>query len=400
MGRDAGFRPVKVTKTNKKGQKKESWKVEVPATYSKTGKRHQRSFPTRDKAEQFAKPLRDSKKQLGQQRLTLAPEDSDDAAKALILLKEYNVSLSDAARFYVRYHDERAKAPTVAEAWQAALNHRKGLSSRYLMELRQWERKLTPELKARNLADLQPLEISQFLDATTNGLTAWRNGRRYLSAVFGDQVKKRAIKENPCHGVIVPKVKSSDEVVIYKIFQVEALFRACKLYPQSLDRDCRACAIPFAFLAFAGIRPTELTRLTWDDVKTAKGFIRLSGLVTKTGATRNVPITGTLAAWIDLLPPEKRAGRIIPSRWLKKAARVKAEAGLDGLHLQDALRHSYGSFSLAMDHNEDAVIAAMGHRDRTVFRKHYHNAIEKSVAETYWAMTPQTLGITAQDLAA
>ncbi len=40
---------------------------------------------------------------------------------------------------------------------------------------------------------------------------------------------------------------------------------------------------PFAILAFAGIRPAEVQRLTWDDIHLDQDNIRLGGRKTKTG---------------------------------------------------------------------------------------------------------------------
>lgn len=365
------------------------WRVEVPASLSETGKRIQRYFPTREKGTEFAKNLRKGFKDFGTQARTLSPGSTEDATKALELLEGFETTLTACARFYIAHHDKRTKAPTMGEAMANGAKLRKDLSARYRQALKNLQKRLPAAFATTNLVDLTPACISGALTEMTNGATAWKNALRMLSAILTDYVKDGTLHDNPCKRVQLPKVKSNDEVVIYEVGELQALFSACKNYESGSDPKCAACAIPFAFLAFAGIRPTELTRLTWDDVKLDLLSIRLGGRVTKTGKTRNVRINPTLKAWIETIPEGKRKGRIIPGRWTQKATRVRREAGLDGRKLQDALRHSFGSYMLATENDLDALKLDMGHQHLEVFFSHYHNAMTKDQAAPYWEILPQ-----------
>lgn len=364
------------------------WRVEVPASLSDTGKRIQRYFPTREKGTEFAKSLRRNFKDFGSQARTLSPGSTEDATKALELLEGFETTLTACARFYIAHRDKRSKAPTMGEAMAKGANLRKKLSARYRQSLKNLQKRLPSAFAAMNLVDLTPGGISEALTEMTNGATAWKNALRMLSAILTDYVKDGTIHENPCKRVQLPKVKSNDEVVIYQVGELQALFNACKDYDSGSDPKCAACATPFAFLAFAGIRPTELTRLNWEDVSLELSSIRLGGRVTKTGKTRNVRINPTLKAWIESIPEEKRKGRITPGRWTQKATRVRREAGLDGRKLQDALRHSFGSYMLATENDFDALKADMGHQHFEVFFAHYHNSMTKDQAAPYWKILP------------
>lgn len=364
------------------------WRVEVPASQSETGRRIQRYFPTREKGTEFARSLRKGFKDFGCQARTLSPGSAEDATKALELLEGFETTLAACARFYIAHHDKRSKAPTMAEAMAKGTILRKDLSARYRQALKNLQKRLPTAFAATNLVDLTPASISEALTEMTTGATAWKNALRMLSAILTDYVKDGTIHDNPCKRVQLPKVKSNDEVVIYEVGELRALFNACKNYDSGRDPKCAACAIPFAFLAFAGVRPTELTRLAWEDVKLDLLSVRLGGRVTKTGKTRNVRINPTLKAWIETIPDEQRKGRIIPGRWTQKATRVRKEAGLDGRELQDALRHSYGSYMLATENDIDALKADMGHQHLEVFFRHYHNSMTKEEAEPYWKVLP------------
>src|SRR5262249_43567872 len=123
--------------------------------------------------------------------------------------------------------------------------------------------------------------------------------------------------------------------------------------------------------------------------------IRLGADIAKTNQTRNVPINPTLMAWIETISPDDRQGKIVPSRWKQKAARVKKEASLDALELQDALRHSYGSYFLPLDQDLEALKAAMGHAHMSTFFKHYHTTFTREEALPYWEITPALIQASA-----
>lgn len=367
------------------------WRVNVPKLLSDTGERCQRFFETREKANEFASGLREKSKEFGVQARNLAPAVTGDALAALEILKGFDVTLAQCARAYVQQHDLRTNAPTLSDAWEKGLERRKNLRPRTLHNLKSFGNRLPQDFANQNIVDLTPTSIRDALSEITDGATSFQTGLRLISSILGDYVKEGILHENPCRRVQQIKVRSSDEVKLYTVEQAKALFSACRDYPEGLDRKCKACAVPFAFLAFAGLRPKELTRLRWEDVHLDSMNIRLGGSISKTGSTRNVRIHSTLKAWIETIPESNRTGKIVPSRWLQRAARVKREAGLDARELQDALRHSFGSYLLGAENDLDALKTDMGHKHVDTFFNHYHNALTREQALPYWDLIPQNL---------
>ena len=378
-------KPPRFTPTKRPNGK---WSVNVPAALSETGVRSQRTFKTRELATEFGKSLRDSFKEHGQQARVLSPAASEDASKALELLSDLGISLIQAAKFYLHHHDARVKAPTFSQAFKKGILSRGDHSSRYLASLRNFERRFPSDFSSKNIVDLTPSDISEVLKTMTNGATAWKNGLRVISAILGDHVKEGTLKENPCSRVSVPKRRNEEEPKVYSVRQLRSLFASCKDYDNGKDRKCSECAVPFAFLAFAGIRPEELTRLRWENVNLSLNNIRLGGKIAKKGQTRNIRIQPVLKSWIETIPESKRIGKIVPGRWTQRATRVKKEAGINGLEYQDALRHSFGSYLLAMENDINLLKADMGHQHREVYFTHYHNALTKDQASPYWEIFP------------
>lgn len=375
-------RPAKIKVQNTE----KGWLVNIPATYSETGARARRFFKTRELATEFAGTLRENVKDHGMKSVTLSAQITMDAIKATSILEKFaGVTLTQAAQFYAKHHDEAAKCPTLAGAITEAMNRRGNLSSAYLRDMRTLEKNLPAEIKAMNIYEITGKDIAAALDHATGGTTMWKNAFRVLRAVLGDQVKSGTIKTNPCANVHQPRTKRDAEVIIYTPEQVRSIFKACKIYKDGISRDCTDCTAAFAILIFAGVRPAELTRLTWDNL--TGNYIRLGGTITKTGKTRNVHISPTLRAWLDTVPKEHREGKIIPNDWRRKSARVRKNAGIDGHDMADAARHTYGSFTVALE-GIDYVRATMGHGHTATFETHYLNALTIPQAKKYMAIMP------------
>jgi integrase len=348
------------------------WLVNVPGSLSDTGRFRRRYFSTRDKAKAETQRLNEIQK--GQRGLAadISTATAEDAIKARELLVDHNVTLAQAAAFYVEHHDKRAKAPTMREAWKSAMEHRKNHRPATLESYKKLEKKLPAWFMDMNCHDIAPDHIRKALDEYTPGATAWKNGRAYISSVMGDLVKLELIAENPTKKMMVARAEETDdEVVIYTPSELKTLFSACIDYPMGeADRLCSECVAPFAFMAFAGIRPVEITKLKWENVSLELRNIRIGSTVAKKLYRRNVRINDTMAAWISTVPEDKRKGKIIPTRWRYKAAKVRTTAGIDGREKQDALRHSFGTYTLAVENDLDLLKADMGHGTTAVYLDH------------------------------
>lgn len=369
----------------------QGWVVNVPASLSDTGRRRRRYFSTRDKAKAECRRLRELWTARETSVADIRHSLAEDATAAAEILSPFGVTLTQAARFYAEHHDARSKAPTLAEAWQRAIDQRPNHRARTLGDYRAWKKALPESFLAMNVHDITAKDIKKALDQTTKGKTRWRAGLRYVSAVLGDCIKAGEITENAAKAVhVVRKRDDHAEVSIYTPDELKALFGACKLYEKgTTDRKCAECAVPFAFMAFAGIRPDEVAKLRWEDVSLDLENIRIGPTIAKKARRRNVRIHPTLAAWIKTVPEDQRDGKIVPPRWRYKSARVRKEAGIDGHEKQDALRHSFGTYMLAAENDLDALKADMGHEHVRVFFEHYHKAVPKKEALQYWQVLPK-----------
>ncbi|MEI7909756.1 MAG: site-specific integrase [Verrucomicrobiota bacterium] len=367
----------------------QGWLVGIPGSVSDTGRYRRRYFKTRDEAKAECARLKEVKSGVRAKTIDIPADLAADAIKAHAALTAFNVTLGQAAAFYVANHDKRSQAPTLSEAWVTAIKHRENHRPRTLSDIKSWKKALPEWFMGMNCYDIEAKHITKALDETTKGPTRWKTGLRNISSVMGDVVKSKAIPENPAKNVQTKRaVETGEDVTIYTPEELRALFAACRNYPAGPDRLCATCDIPFAFMAFAGVRPDEVTKLKWEDVSTDLGNIRIGPGIAKKLYRRNARINETLAAWIATVPSEARSGKIVPPRWRYKAAMVRKMAGIDGQEKQDALRHSYGTYMLAKENDLDALKSDMGHSHMAVFFNHYHKALTKAQALPYWQVLP------------
>ena len=148
--------------------------------------------------------------------------------------------------------------------------------------------------------------------------------------------------------------------------------------------DCKAA---FALLLFAGLRPVELTRLTWGNIRDC--YIHITPDVAKTEQVRNIEIEQNLAAWLAAYSIPCKTESICPTNWQRKSQATRRLAGLSGR--QDTARHSYASYHLATYKDKAALEANLGHTSGSaMLMRHYRAAATPEEAAAYWSIYPET----------
>lgn len=223
-------------------------------------------------------------------------------------------------------------------------------------------------------------------DMTAKMLNAWLEsfGRpayaaglvRTMRPAFSWAVRQGVIPDSPFSKLEPIRVPARQGIDVFTPEEAQRLM-------QTAPDDCKAA---YAMLLFAGIRPVELTRLTWGAVR--DGFIHLTPDVTKTAQVRNVEIEPNLAAWLKSTGRHAQSERVCPTNWDRKNRKTRAAAGL--VNRQDTARHSYATYHLAKYHNRTALEENMGHsQGSAMLMRHYRAAATPAQAEEYWGILPE-----------
>lgn len=147
---------------------------------------------------------------------------------------------------------------------------------------------------------------------------------------------------------------------------------------------------------FAGLRVAELSRLDWRDVKLAERVIVVGDRIAKTASRRVVPICDALMEWLtpyakpfgSVSPTESESrgvGEALIGRWARLAVRAKIT------WKRNALRHSFGSYRLAITADLARVAAEMGNSP-AIINEHYRALVTEAEGKAWFALRPAVTG--------
>jgi integrase len=290
------------------------------------------------------------------------------------------ITLSDAVRFYQANRADLFAVRTIAQVADEFVESlsQKGVSDIYVRNCRDHLKRFTAKVKG-NIADVTVSDMNQFLTGLTRLGPVSKNGiRRNVVTMFG--FAKRQGYLHPDRKTAAEQSESfkqpETEIEIFTPEEMKALLLAS-----------HARILPLVAIgAFAGIRSAEIRRLHWEDIKWDRGHIEIAGRKAKTAARRLVPLPDNLKAW--LAPWREETGPIItitdPSGTLNDVA-VKAK--IPGGWRQNALRHSFISYRVALTGDVARTALEAGNSPKMIFR-HYREVVDEDAAKVWFAITP------------
>lgn len=113
---------------------------------------------------------------------------------------------------------------------------------------------------------------------------------------------------------------------------------------------------------YAGLRLSELERLTWDDVDLGTGWIGVRGTKTE-GSDRSVPIAHDLRPWLEAVDEKDRAGAVV-GEWQdchRDLAAACLRAAVPAVSAND-LRRTFASWLKQRGVDSAVVAKLMGHK--------------------------------------
>ena len=197
---------------------------------------------------------------------------------------------------------------------------------------------------------------------------------------------------NPCYAVEIEGRTDDDdrEPVVLPVDECEKLLRAAAAFDGGK-------LVPYVVLClFGGLRPTEATRLTWEQVNLADGEIRLKGQQTKTGKGRLVEICPTLKAWLRRYKGVDEIYRPVFDLGLRE---LRASIGygtptkeLPDLKpwVPDILRHTAISHYFRHTGSYGRTAEQFGNSE-SIIKKHYQSRVSSRDTKQFYALRPVAL---------
>lgn len=328
--------------------------------------------------------------------LRLLPSESDrlDMKSAVTLLRSPapNVNLAkplpsplaEAVRFWIRHHPRGAAMPTLDVALAAYVEKKAGRRPATLREYRDKIGRLQKAFPGATVADITTEDLDRWICRT---VTNHRSRRQYLTVMHGFfkfVCRTWHLENNPAAGVYLDAGETDQtEVEAYTVEEVKRIMAAAEKHAQA------ARIVPmFAIGFFAGLRPSEISGLTWDNVALDQRQIRVTPATAKRRRQRFVAMSDNLVEW--LRPYAKAEGKVasvtITSR--RDRAEVLKTANVDRW-IHDGLRHSFGTYHLAAHADANKTANEMGHRGNTdLVYQHYRKLVTQADGLSFWQIVP------------
>jgi integrase len=139
---------------------------------------------------------------------------------------------------------------------------------------------------------------------------------------------------------------------------------------------------------FAGVRSAELMRMTAKNINFQTKTIVVGADAAKKRSQRVIEMSDALLAWLEVCKGDLQNGeRLVEANKLRKNKPLLLEAAGIENWLANGLRHSFGSYHLAMFQNIDKTAYGMGN-SAAVIHNHYKALVTKEAAEKYWSLRP------------
>lgn len=394
--------------------RRNAWLLVVPAQLSATGKRQQKAYKTEKEAKQALKAAEAARAAMGASMRHMVTDMGAQAQWAAdrAQAEAAGLSTSSAVAFAAQCVAEfgglketlelaRWAKGRAMQAWpdialaEAFVAFREDCSD------------LAPVTQARRLyahnrfmryayeacmnTYLHQLNVKNATDMLTSmQLTplVWNQLAKELKALCSWAMDKGFIDpaRHPLRGL---KLRAVDEQEIRCLTPAELARLLRTACANQRHREALHCVLG----AFAGIRPTEARRLTWDAVGTEEDVISVRSRHSKTGGTRHITLRPVLRAWLDYLcPPASRKPTALITGGGSVAAltALHKEAGWQSWP-QDVLRHSFASYALKGGTALSDLQTDMGHVGLDLLKTRYlnmHGLTAASAAE-WWQLTPE-----------
>ena len=255
-------------------------------------------------------------------------------------------------------------------------------SLRTLAEFRQCAAKivrLAPAFAGKRMSDISTGDCHRLLIECWSTESARNKARRILLNMFEYAVAQGRIADNPVKA-IEPESVSRTSAQALTLEQVQQLLHILNM------PEFRCCSAAVGLMLWAGIRPVELARLRWQDVRSEQGIILVNNYQAKGVVPRQVRIQPVLGEWLR----KSRLQRIVnplvvPRGWTRHWQEIRRLTGLDKLP-GDVLRRTFAVYHILKFRDFAALAQEMGQSQESL-RRMSTAGVSVADAELFWNLS-------------
>jgi integrase len=370
------------------------WRVSYFSGEGNLRKRFQKGFQTRGEAFSFAKDRQQHLIRHGNHDHEITGQERHAVIAFRNILAKlpentHSVSLYDLVLEYKKRVGISRCSSTIEDLIGEYLHslEARRLSKSYIEATRRRIEKFAYDHEGEKVGDITSEDIGKWLYRLEVGDTTINHYRAALLQLFNFATKSNSISSNPV--AVLEKIKTkSGEIGILTPKQAARL----------LIHSSPCIQAVVAIGLFAGLRRSEITKMTWEDIHFEKGFLEVKAKNSKSAARRLVEIRPCLRAWLE--PLRQTHGKLMPTEMIYRRRLNDASEAAGIMNWpNNALRHSFASYHLAAFQDVSALALEMGHSTTRMIFQHYRALVTPAEALSYWNISPNENGERISEIA-
>lgn len=321
------------------------------------GDEKKKVFRTKSEAKAFLAEIGKHHQRYGSSAQEISMDEMAEAARCRERLAKVAADLLIATDFYLKHWRPVADHPTIKVVCERFLTNceRRKLREKTQSEYRSKFRRIVKTFGDRMIDQLNSSDLERWIQGLGVSVRTQRGYLQALSTLMNFGLRRECCTSNPA-AKIEPPIADEKPPGILSVDQSRSLLWTCESrFPGLLPGLCVGL--------FAGIRRSEIQALEWRNVDRDQGVIRITAASSKTRRHRLVKINETLSEWLNRSTNE--TGRVVPYAHIdtfgQRLRKLAIEYSIQPWP-HNALRHSFGSYFLALSGNEHLTAQQMGTR--------------------------------------
>lgn len=325
--------------------------------------------------------------------LALTGKDRDAYLFAVQKLKPFGMSLStaiqeyldakavgaplvEAAKFFHRAHLQALPSRTIPQLVDdlLAAKAKDGASRAYLNSLRSYGKTFSRDFQLA-VADVTTSDLDAWLRALDVSPRSRNNFRNNIVLIFNFARSAGFLPRDISTAAEATSLarKKESEIEVFTPSEITKLLAVAD-----------EVALPFLVLGgFVGLRSAEILRLEWRDIRWRERVVEVRSSVSKTRTRRLPPLTPAALSWLTAF--RNRTGTVIPSADTARGALERAGKDAGVAWKKNALRHSFGTYRMAVTQDAVRVSHEMGNSPAIV-KEHYDRVVTKVEGRRWFAI--------------
>lgn len=235
--------------------------------------------------------------------------------------------------------------------------------------------------------DVSGEELATYLESLNAGHQRRYNVKNMFPQFFNWCKTRRCITENPLDYYKITVSKKVPAVLSLQL---------CEQLVQLVLSKHQHLGLYTVLCLFAGVRPSECSRLRIEDINVPDRVIHIRMTRSKTHQSRDVRIEENLVHWITHFCREKTSGPVFRTTNLRThLEELRAALGFKvrgcNAHAEkwpeDVLRHTYASNWLSVHKDRPRLAEYMGNSPQIIGQK-YHRPVPEKEAKRFWQIVP------------